>query len=56
MSDKTLLNILLIVLSLGTILINLEILTTEQPSSLDWYLSTAFLAALVLVTIIKKRS
>lgn len=56
MSDKILLNVLLIVLSLGSILINLEILTTEQPNSLDWYLSTAFLAGLILVTIIKKRS
>ena len=55
MSDKTLLNVLLVVLSLGTILISLKILTTEQACSLDWYVSTAFLVGLILVSIIKNK-
>lgn len=55
MSDKTLLNVLLILLSLGTILISLEILITEQVWSLDWYVLTAFLAGLILVSIIKSK-
>ena len=55
MSDKTLLNVLLILLSLGTILISLEILITEQVWSLDWYVLTSFLSLLILVSIIKSK-
>ena len=53
--DKILLNVLSIVLSLGTILMIVNMLVTKQASSMDWYILVAFLVALIFVTIIKSK-
>ena len=53
--DKILLNVLSIVLSLGTILMIVNMQITKQASSMDWYILVTFSVALIFVTIIKNK-
>jgi uncharacterized membrane protein YozB (DUF420 family) len=53
--DKILLSVLSIVLSLGTILIVVNMLVTKQASSMDQCILVAFSVALIFVAIIKNK-